>query len=86
MSIDLGIDNLATIVTNTGRRPVLVKGKNVKSINQYYNKLKAHYLGILRQGKQTKRRSFYVQTDWKDYIKKDILKSKIFFIKPVIKS
>jgi putative transposase len=53
MSIDLGIDNLATIVTNTGRSPVLVKGKNVKSINQYYNKKKAYFLGILRQGKQT---------------------------------
>jgi putative transposase len=53
MSIDIGIDNLATIVTNTGRGPILVKGKNVKSINQYYNKIKAHYLGILRQGKKT---------------------------------
>ncbi|MBO1005712.1 RNA-guided endonuclease InsQ/TnpB family protein, partial [Pseudogracilibacillus auburnensis] len=54
MSIDLGIDNLATIVTNTGREPVLVKGKNIKSINQCYNRLKAHYIGILRQGKDTK--------------------------------
>ena len=53
MSIDIGIDNLATIVTNTGRRPLLVKGKNIKSINQYYNKMKAYYLGILRHGKQT---------------------------------
>lgn len=53
MSVDIGIDNLATIVTNTGRHPVLVKGKNVKSINQYYNKRKAHFLGILRQGKKT---------------------------------
>ena len=53
MSIDMGIDNLATIVTNTGQRPILVKGKNVKSINQYYNKMKAYYVGILRHGKQT---------------------------------
>ncbi|RBW70731.1 RNA-guided endonuclease InsQ/TnpB family protein [Bacillus taeanensis] len=52
MAIDLGIDNLATIVTNTGSGPVLVKGRHVKSINQYYNKMKAHYLGILRRGKQ----------------------------------
>lgn len=52
MSIDLGNDNLATIVTNTGRRPVLVKGKNVKSVNQYFNKMKAHMLGVLRQGKE----------------------------------
>ncbi|MFE1627018.1 RNA-guided endonuclease InsQ/TnpB family protein [Brevibacillus reuszeri] len=52
MAIDLGIDNLATIVMNTGKTPTLVKGKAVKSINQYYNKQKAYYLGILRQGKQ----------------------------------
>ncbi|MGE7272701.1 RNA-guided endonuclease InsQ/TnpB family protein [Brevibacillus panacihumi] len=52
MAMDLGIDNLATIVTNTGRTPTLVKGKVVKSINQYYNKQKAHYHGILRQGKK----------------------------------
>jgi transposase len=53
MSVDLGIDNLATIVTNTGRRPILVKGKNNKTINQRYNQLKAHYTGILRHGKNT---------------------------------
>ncbi|OZU89375.1 transposase [Virgibacillus indicus] len=52
MSVDLGIDNLAAIVTNTGRRPVLVKGKHIKSINQQYNQLKARYTGILRQGKR----------------------------------
>ena len=54
MGIDLGIDNLATIVFNTGRRPILIKGKNVKSINQYYNKMKAYFIGILRNRKQTK--------------------------------
>ncbi len=53
MSIDLGNDNLATIVTNTGRRPVLVKGKNVKSVNQFFNKEKARLLGVLRHGKKT---------------------------------
>jgi putative transposase len=37
MSIDLSIDNLATLVTTTGMRPVLIKGKHIKSINQYYN-------------------------------------------------
>jgi putative transposase len=54
MSIDLGIDNLATLVTTTGLQPVLVKGKHIKAINQYYNKMKAHYMGILRQGKSPK--------------------------------
>jgi putative transposase len=52
MSIDLGIDNLATITTNTGMTPVLLKGGRIKSVNQYYNKMSAHYYGILRQGKK----------------------------------
>jgi putative transposase len=52
MSLDLGIDNLATITTNTGRNPELVKGKHVKYVNQYYNKQRAHFLGILRHGKE----------------------------------
>ncbi len=58
MSVDLGVDNLATIVTNTGRRPVLVKGKSIKSVNQRYNKLKAHYTAILRKGKNPKKGQF----------------------------
>ncbi|MFS0725896.1 RNA-guided endonuclease InsQ/TnpB family protein [Paenibacillus sp. 1P07SE] len=53
MAIDLGVDNLATLVTTTGAQPMIVKGGIVKSINQYYNKLKAHYTGILRQGKKS---------------------------------
>ncbi|WP_080873715.1 RNA-guided endonuclease InsQ/TnpB family protein [Oceanobacillus timonensis] len=58
LAVDLGIDNLATIVTNTGKRPMLVKGKNVKSINQRYNQLKAYHASILRQGKQSNEGSF----------------------------
>ena len=54
MSIDLGINNIATITTNTGAIPVLVKGSVIKSINQYYNKQKARLLGILRHGKEPK--------------------------------
>ena len=58
MSIDIGIGNLAAITTNTGMEPVLLKGKNIKSINQYYNKEKAHYMGILRQGKKSNEGQF----------------------------
>ena len=49
MSIDLGLDNLATVVTNTGLQPILVNGKGLKSINQYYNKQKAYYQSIAKQ-------------------------------------
>ncbi|MHA6481868.1 RNA-guided endonuclease InsQ/TnpB family protein [Paenibacillus sp. strain BS8-2] len=58
MAIDLGVDNLATIVTTTGSQPLIVKDKIVKAINQYYNKMKAHYTGILRQGKDPREGAF----------------------------
>lgn len=37
-SIDLGVNNLLTITTNCGLEPVIINGKPLKSINQYYNK------------------------------------------------
>ena len=49
MSIDLGLDNLATVVTNTGLQPMIVNGKGLKSVNQYYNKRKAYYQSIAKQ-------------------------------------
>lgn len=36
--IDLGINNFVTIANNTGALPVIINGKIIKSINQYYNK------------------------------------------------
>jgi putative transposase len=54
MGIDLGVDNLATIADNTGQKPLLIKGTRLKSINQYYNKLKAKYMSIIRNGKGPK--------------------------------
>lgn len=36
-SIDLGLNNLATLVTNFDTRPMIYSGKKLKSINHYYN-------------------------------------------------
>lgn len=36
-SIDLGVDNLAA-VTFTNRRPMIINGRPLKSVNQFYNK------------------------------------------------
>lgn len=36
-SIDLGLDNLVTLVTNTGK-PLIFNGKPIKSYNKYFNK------------------------------------------------
>lgn len=40
-SIDLGIDNFATVTNNIGLQPIAIKGGYIKSVNQYYNKRKA---------------------------------------------
>lgn len=38
LAIDLGVDNLATLTNNIGLQSIIVNGKILKSINQYYNK------------------------------------------------
>lgn len=50
VSIDLGVNNLATLVDSEmgkeEREPVIINGKPIKSVNQYYNKQRA----ALQQG------------------------------------
>lgn len=46
-SIDLGLNNLATVVTNDGDNPILISGKKIKSINQYYNKITSKHKSLL---------------------------------------
>lgn len=57
-SIDLGVDNLATVTSNMrGSVPFVVNGKPLKSANQYYNKRLAHYNSKLsRNGRKTSHR------------------------------
>jgi len=44
LGIDLGINNLATCIVNKSDiKSVLIKGKVLKSINQYYNKMNAKF-------------------------------------------
>ncbi len=38
LSIDLGVNNLATAISNTGQQPFIINGKPLKSNNQFYNK------------------------------------------------
>ena len=40
-SIDLGVNNLVTLTNNIGLQPIIINGRGVKSINQYYNKQRA---------------------------------------------
>ena len=53
MSIDLGINNLCTLGTNCKdvKGNIIINGKPVKSINQYYNKKYAKYKSIQSKSK-----------------------------------
>ena len=52
VSIDLGVNNLCTMGSNV-LKPILINGKPLKSINQYYNKKLANLKSKLRDGKKT---------------------------------
>lgn len=41
LSIDLGINNLLVTSNNFGLKPIVINGKLIKSLNQYYNKKRA---------------------------------------------
>ena len=47
ISIDLGVNNLATIVNNIGLKPIVIEGKIIKSINQYYNREKGRLMSFV---------------------------------------
>ena len=51
IGIDLGLNNLMAITSNIGNISNLVNGRPLKSMNQYYNKRKAHFMSLLEKGK-----------------------------------
>lgn len=54
-SIDLGLNNLATVSSNV-IKPFIINGKPLKSINQYYNKRIAKLQSKLKNDKKTSKR------------------------------
>lgn len=48
-SIDLGVNNFATLTNNIGIKPIIINGKGIKSVNQYYNKRLAKYKSDLKK-------------------------------------
>ncbi|NET40737.1 transposase [Okeania sp. SIO2B3] len=55
-SIDIGLNNLATLTFNqAGIKPLLINGRPLKSINQYYNKVKSCLQSQLQENSSSKR-------------------------------
>lgn len=54
-SIDLGLNNLATVGSNVVK-PFIINGRPLKSINQYWNKEKSRLQSLLKGDRQTSKR------------------------------
>ncbi len=49
LGIDIGLENLATLGNNAGKPAVILNGRIIKSINQYFNKQLSHYRSIAKR-------------------------------------
>ncbi len=74
LGIDLGINNLATLIINSGdKNPVLINGRTLKSINQFYNKKKSvlmNYVGNKGTSNRLKKLELKRRNKINDYIHK----------------
>ena len=55
LSIDFGLDNLCTGISNVGLNPFIINGKAIKSFNRWYNKTRSKWMGFVGE-KGTSRR------------------------------
>ena len=82
-SIDLGLDNLATIGSNVVE-PFIINGRPLKSINQYYNKEKARLQAHLKGNKKISKRIYSItnkrNNKVKDYLHKSSRKIVNFLV------
>lgn len=53
-AVDLGLNNLAAVTFSNNKTPILINGKPLKSINQYYNKRKSDMLLALNNRTRAK--------------------------------
>jgi len=75
VGIDIGLKNIVAIANNIGLRPIVVKGGIIKSMNQYYNKMRAKLKSIydrqgIEDGEKLKRLSDKRHRKIKDYFHK----------------
>ncbi len=83
-AIDLGVNNLATVVDsemdNENRAPVIINGKPIKSVNQYYNKQRAALQQKLAQDDKTNSKQVIKVTDIRNQKIEDYLHKTSRFI------
>ena len=64
--IDLGVDNFATVTFSTQNKPLIIKGLELKSINQGYNRLISKAQSLLPDPQKTSRsiHRFWSRRSW----------------------
>ena len=55
MGIDIGVNNLMAVSFSSGKGPVLINGRPLKSINQFYNKRRASLQGTAEKSNRRRR-------------------------------
>lgn len=64
LSIDLGLNNFVTSIDNQSKQPFIINGRAIKSVNPFFNKLRAKYTQTLKlsnnkfHSKKTSKSSF----------------------------
>ncbi len=87
-SMDLGINNLIALVSNSGNKPILINGKHLKSYNQYYNKLKSKLQSIKDKMniKQNRKKLNQLETKREDFIKNQFHQLSKYLIRYLVKN
>ena len=72
MSIDLGVNNLATMYSNVDGKSFIMNGKPLKSINQFYNKKLAELKSLVGKSSSKRIKNFAKRRNFKvkDYLHK----------------
>ena len=78
-SIDLGLNNLATVGSNVVK-PFIINGRPLKSINQYWNKEKAKLQSLLKGNKKTSKRIKSITNKRNNKIKDYLHKSSKYIV------
>lgn len=49
LSIDIGVDNLCTVIDNATNKPFIIDGREIKSLNRYFNKEIGKYQSVSKK-------------------------------------
>jgi putative transposase len=82
MSIDLGLNNLATCVTNGIIEPFIIDGRRLKSVNAYYNKRKAKMQSKLSKRGKKWSRKLQSLTNWRNAAVNDYMHRAVRLVWP----